>query len=179
MFFTVPQLLHAHNYAGVKPFHVLSSLLWEWWGAGTGCPERLWMPRPWRCSRPGWMGPWAAWSILDVEVGGPACGGGVGASWSLRSLPTRAILWFCDFCKKKSIQHSYSQSIKSRLAIFWRLRNLKYTDKNIQYLLFCKNIAIFKQRFLRCGVSKPEILLHSSSPKYHKWKQMMQVVPSK
>ena len=25
------------------------------------CPERLWMPHPWRCSRPGWMGPWAAW----------------------------------------------------------------------------------------------------------------------
>jgi len=20
------------------------------------------MPRPWRCSRPGWMGPWATWS---------------------------------------------------------------------------------------------------------------------
>jgi len=25
-------------------------------------PERLWMPHPWRCSRPGWMGPWAAWA---------------------------------------------------------------------------------------------------------------------
>ena len=26
-------------------------------------PERLWMPHhPWRCSRPGWMGPWAACS---------------------------------------------------------------------------------------------------------------------
>jgi len=32
-----------------------------WWGADTGCPERLWMPLTWRCSRPGWMGPWAAW----------------------------------------------------------------------------------------------------------------------
>ena len=21
------------------------------------CPERLWMPHPWRCSRPDWMGP--------------------------------------------------------------------------------------------------------------------------
>ena len=41
-----------------------SSLLWEWWGAGTGCPERLWMLHPWRCSRPGWMGPWAAWSSI-------------------------------------------------------------------------------------------------------------------
>ena len=41
-----------------------SSLLREWWGAGTGCPERLWMPCPWRCSRPGWMGPWTAWSSI-------------------------------------------------------------------------------------------------------------------
>ena len=23
------------------------------------CLERLWMSCPWRCSRPGWMGPWA------------------------------------------------------------------------------------------------------------------------
>ena len=33
-----------------------------WWGAGTGCPERLWMLCPWRCSRPDWMGSWASWS---------------------------------------------------------------------------------------------------------------------
>ena len=30
--------------------------------------ERLWMPRPWRCSRPGWMEPWAAWS--GIKWGG-------------------------------------------------------------------------------------------------------------
>jgi len=29
---------------------------------GTGCPRRLWMPPPWRHSRPGWMWLWAAWS---------------------------------------------------------------------------------------------------------------------
>jgi len=33
----------------------------EWWGFGTRCSENLWMPHPWRCSRPGWMRPWAAW----------------------------------------------------------------------------------------------------------------------
>ena len=44
-----------------------SSLLWGWWSAGTGCPEKLWMPHPWRCSRPGWMGPWAAWSSIKCE----------------------------------------------------------------------------------------------------------------
>ena len=25
-------------------------------------PERLWMPHPWKCLRPGWMGLWATWS---------------------------------------------------------------------------------------------------------------------
>jgi len=30
----------------------------------TGCPEMLWMPLPWRRSRPGWMGPWAAWPSI-------------------------------------------------------------------------------------------------------------------
>ena len=46
-----------------------SSFLWEWWGAGTaahrgcGCPIH-----PWRCSRPGWMGPWAAWA--GIKCGG-------------------------------------------------------------------------------------------------------------
>jgi len=33
-----------------------------WWSTGTGCPRRLWMPHPWRHSRPGWMWLWAAWS---------------------------------------------------------------------------------------------------------------------
>ena len=50
---------------------------YEWRGAGTGCPERLWMPRPWRCSRPGWMGPWQPGLVLNVKVGSPACSVGV------------------------------------------------------------------------------------------------------
>jgi len=35
---------------------------WGWWETGTGCPVRLWMPPPWKHSRPGWMGLWATWS---------------------------------------------------------------------------------------------------------------------
>ena len=41
---------------------VRNSLPRGWWGAGTGCAEKLWIPHPRRCSRPGWMGPWAVWS---------------------------------------------------------------------------------------------------------------------
>ena len=33
-----------------------------WWCIITGCPRRLWMPHPWRHSRPDWMWLWAAWS---------------------------------------------------------------------------------------------------------------------
>jgi len=48
-----------------------SSLLWERWGAGTaaqrgcGCPVH-----PWRCSRPGWMGPWALslWGVPNANL---------------------------------------------------------------------------------------------------------------
>ena len=35
------------------------------------CPERLWMPHPWRCSRPGWMEPWAAWAGISYGDGWP------------------------------------------------------------------------------------------------------------
>ena len=59
----------------------------RWWGAGTGCLEKLWVPHTWRCSRPGWMEPWAAWSCAcpwqSVET-----------TWPLRSLPTKGILCF-------------------------------------------------------------------------------------
>jgi len=42
---------------------------------GCGCPIH-----PWRCGRPGWMGPWAAWA--GIECGGwwPCVWWRVGAS---------------------------------------------------------------------------------------------------
>jgi len=45
--------------------------------------------------RVGW-GPEQPGLVLNVEVGDPAWGGQVGSWWSLRSLPTQAILWFYD-----------------------------------------------------------------------------------
>lgn len=56
-----------------------NSLLRLWWGTGTGCSEKLWMPQPWRCSRPDWMVPQKK-SHLRTE------------SSSLRSLLTQTIL---------------------------------------------------------------------------------------
>ncbi|GAB0179741.1 hypothetical protein GRJ2_000439400 [Grus japonensis] len=46
----------------------------RWEDPGTGCPEKLWMPPPWKCSRPGWMR--FGWPGLVEGV--PACGRGVG-----------------------------------------------------------------------------------------------------
>ena len=33
-----------------------NSILWRWWGPGTGCPQEMRIPPPWKCSRSGWMG---------------------------------------------------------------------------------------------------------------------------
>lgn len=48
---------------------------WEWWDTGTGCPGKLCMPPPWRCSGMGWTGPWAAWFSKRW-------GGGRGGCWN-------------------------------------------------------------------------------------------------
>jgi len=34
----------------------------RWWGTGTRCPEKLWMPYPWKCSRPGCTCSCPVWS---------------------------------------------------------------------------------------------------------------------
>jgi len=59
-------------------------------------PEKRWMPHPWRCSRPGWMEPWAAWSITWLNSWQPCMRQRVGTRWSLKSLPTQPILLFHD-----------------------------------------------------------------------------------
>jgi len=73
-----------------------SSLPREWWGAGTAAQRDCGCPIPEGVQgQVGW-GPGQPCLVLNVEAGGPACGRGIGASWSLRSLPTQAILWFYD-----------------------------------------------------------------------------------
>ena len=57
------------------------------------CWERLWMLSPWRCARPGWMGPSAIWSSTRSGSWWPACGRRIGTRSSSRSRPTQAILW--------------------------------------------------------------------------------------
>jgi len=52
--------------------------------------SEMWMPRPWRLSRQGWIRPWATWSSCAVPIHGT----GVGLDGLLRSFPTLRILWF-------------------------------------------------------------------------------------
>ena len=66
------------------------SSLWGWRSTGPGCPGRLWSLLLWRYSRPAWTRSCAAcfwW---------PCFCRGVGLGDPQRSLPTPAILWFCD-----------------------------------------------------------------------------------
>ena len=123
-----------------------SSLPRQWWGAGIGCPERLWMPHPWRCSKPYWMEAWAAWSSiqLDVEVGGPTCGRGVGAWWSLRSLSTQAILWFYNSMKKKKCKLWLRKALQSmQLSIKFFILGNPFTVSEIYcYYIFLKLILL-------------------------------------
>jgi len=91
-----------------------SSLPGEWWGAGTGCPERLWMPRPWRCSRPGWMRPWATWSS---KWGGwwPCLAGGLEIHDPWGPFQPRP---FCDsVIGEKGEKNAFLQGFKWHLSI--------------------------------------------------------------
>ena len=60
---------------------------------GTGCPEKLWLPPPWQCSRTGWMGLGAVWCS-----GGCPCwwqGGWNQMIFKVPSNPYRSVfLWF-------------------------------------------------------------------------------------
>jgi len=104
-----------------------SLLRWQW-GPGTGCSENLWMPHPWKHSRPGWMGPWTAWS------GGqqPCPQQEAGTGWASRSHPIQAILWFSDFFKFTScgsfsplslVEYSVTLSTKTSVLEHFRSRD--------------------------------------------------------
>ena len=67
--------------------------LW-WWGPGTDCPEKLWLPPPWQCSRPGWTGLWATWSGGRCPC--PWQGGWIQMIFKVPSNPTHS--WFCTEC---------------------------------------------------------------------------------
>jgi len=54
-------------------------------------PRELWMSHLWRCSRPGWMGPWASWSGGSNQ---PIAGGWNWMGFYVASKPI--IPWFSE-----------------------------------------------------------------------------------
>jgi len=76
----------------------------------------------------GW-GPGQPGLVLNVRVGGPVCGRGVGDSWCLRPLPTRAILWFCQSVYQ-SLLPDRTRSLQ-RILLPIHLKDLQWRNKLI------------------------------------------------
>ena len=87
-----------------------SSVTRVWWGAGQLPGEAVDAP-----SIPGGVQGQVGWGpgqpglLPDLDVGGPACSGEVGAQWFLGSLPGQAILWFCVILWTKVFLYSLSK----------------------------------------------------------------------
>ena len=85
------------------------------------CPEKLCVPHPWRCSRPGWMGPWATWANGWQSYQWQ----GIGSRWSVRSLLLQAIVWFYDLSSKNVCEDvprlQSSISILYYTELYWTL----------------------------------------------------------
>jgi len=73
--------------------------------------------------------PWSHVSLEYMEVGGPACGRGFRAGWSLRSLPTQAILWFYDMTCMGYWRHNSLVLLYLHPSYIHRI--IPHADKNI------------------------------------------------
>lgn len=91
-----------------------NSLLWEWWGTGTGYPEELCMPQPWRCSTPDCT-TWSSWRRLyprweGLEQGNPS------APFHLKLIPWwPAWLWHCS--GEQHIPEKHSRIVNEELKL--------------------------------------------------------------
>jgi len=82
-------------------------------GSGRPVPEGVQGQIRWGPGQPG--------LVLDMEIGSPACSTGVGAWWSLRSLPAQAIPWFTVSSLEVShkLQGYFRTTILSLLHSAW------------------------------------------------------------
>jgi len=113
-----------------------SSLPREWWGAGTaaqgGCGCSI--PGGVQC-QVGW-GPGQPGLVLNGDAGGPDCSRGVGASWSLRSLPTQAILWFHDEYRTRENYRMKKDGKTVLFAVSGFMSDVIPTQSNILHLKY-------------------------------------------
>ena len=91
-------------------------------------PRRLWMPHPWRHSRPGWMWLWAAWSggwrpcsVERVEGGGLKPDDHGGPFQPRPFYDSVSPLWLMIFCSCSNHhqEHSHLLSDFSVICMIW------------------------------------------------------------
>ena len=92
------------------------------WGCGCPIPGGVQGQVRWGPGQPG--------LVPDVVTGNPAHGREVGTRWSLRSLLTQAILWFCDSVILWRTFHraDTEESIRCLLEYMWRQNPLPVTQ---------------------------------------------------
>jgi len=79
----------------IPPTQQISMQILQAYPVYTGCPEKLWIFHPWKCSRPGWMGPWEAWSSIKSEGWWPCMwqGGWTFMILEVPSNPSHSMIW--------------------------------------------------------------------------------------
>ena len=94
---------------------VLYTWTWNstgWWGTGTAAQRGC------GCPIPGGAQDWTGWGPGHPHLlGANRPMAGVGAQWSLGSLPAQTILWFCDFMILWSYDRSTLQAKKPGLSL--------------------------------------------------------------
>jgi len=160
------------------PMGVLSwrnlSLLREWWVAGTAAQRGCGCPVPGGVQgQIGWC-PGQPGLVLDMEDGGPAWGRGVGASWSLRSLPTQAILW--TFGQKAKLGRTLGFSVLAavrfaQLSLGWAQR-----WRQLEKCLSPAGRRLLPALSLPSPVEGMEVQQHSVS--FASWPSLGRVLPA-
>jgi len=89
---------------------------------------------PWRCPRPGWMGPWAARSVRGQLAHGR------GQDWMIFKVTSNpTIPWLCDQHYVSTLQILCFAVLTDKDASFLQ-RNLKWCLSVLDYrVLFCQN----------------------------------------
>ena len=131
-----------------------SAIHWGWWNTGTGCPEKLWLPPPWNCSRPGWMELWATWS-----GGRCPCSWQEGWKQGIFKVPSNpnhsVILWFILYLTRWSATHCLHLSWPCSCLRAFHSPSSHVFSKEHQVGQWCCLVVLwsFSGRVLVCCVS--------------------------
>ena len=104
------------------------------------CPGWLWMPHPWKCSRPGWMAPWAAWSSIKQRGLWPCLRQG-GWSFMILEVPSNPshsvmILWpalaLCSHCFSRNSKGFWPQNCEALTSVMVKNSRRRNSSKEVK-----------------------------------------------